>query len=79
MEKFEYFDSFGLPIRHAEIANFFEKHSSKPYTYNNQILQDFLSRVCGLYAIYTTVLCQFSSAKKWLNDRLVYDFVRPLL
>jgi hypothetical protein len=36
---FAYFDSFGLPPLHADILNFIEKNSNRPFSYNSRTLQ----------------------------------------
>lgn len=87
--KFTYFDSFGLPPRHREIMDFIERNSTKPYSYNPQIIQDLLSNACGLYAVYfIMIMCRGGSMqtvvrhfkpKQWVNDRVVYSLLRTRL
>ena len=82
----EYFDSFGLPPVHSDIATFIDKNSFYPFVYNSRFLQDMTSSVCGLYVIYyvllksrghslSRIVLPFTSRNQWLNDRKVQYLV----
>lgn len=47
----EYFDSYGMPPNQADIVTFVSTNCKKTFKYNTQMLQDPLSRVCGVYCI----------------------------
>lgn len=86
--KCEYFDSFGMQPLQKDIVSYIS-YSCKKLKYNTQLLQDPLSRTCGVYCIdYIVQRSKGTSLKKYLaqftsdtstNDRLVVDRTTCLL
>ena len=86
--KVEYFDSFGLPPFHPDIEAFIFRHGQK-YIFNQRLLQDLTSSMCGYYVLYyifmegrgarmSRLLSTFHPHKLWTNDRKVWSLVRHL-
>jgi hypothetical protein len=90
LSQFEYFDSFGLPPLHREIASFIRNNSDRPLVYNGRALQDINNSTCGLYAIHfltikarggsmQRVLASFpASHRQRVNDSIVTRLIAPL-
>lgn len=47
----DYFDSYGLPPTVPEIADFIANHAPGGISFSTQMLQDPVSRVCGVYCV----------------------------
>lgn len=47
----EYFDSFGVQPTQPDIVNFISEHCNKNLKYNTQMIQNPLSRACGVYCV----------------------------
>lgn len=82
----EYFDSFGLLPLNIHFMVFIEKFCNKELLYNNVILQQKKSSVCGYYAIYyiwqrllnlkpEQIISDFDTNNKNKNDVSVYNII----
>lgn len=83
--KAEYFDSYGFPPTQPDIVRFIEEHSKQRVKWSTQMLQDPLSRVCGVYCVdyiqqrssgvaMKQYLAQFTTDTQ-LNDQKVVERV----
>ena len=82
-----YFDSFGLPPTHHQVTQFLRRHSKK-VVYNQRLLQDITSSVCGLYVMYFIYqmsrgmsmqrMLQPFSINTLRNDRIVQRRIQTL-
>ena len=86
--KAEYFDSFGLPPLYPDIESFILRHC-RNYLYNQRMLQDLSSSMCGVYVLYfilmksrgalmSRILSPFHPHKPQTNDRKVWSVVQQL-
>ena len=85
----EYFDSFGLLPLYHDIESFIVRHS-RSYVYNQRLLQDLTSSMCGYYVLYfvlmksrgsnmSRMLSPFHPHRPRVNDRKVWSLVQRLM
>jgi hypothetical protein len=79
-----YFDSYGLPPRHAGLVAFLNRHTIK-WIYNQRPIQGLLSSACGLFCLYflyfkcrgyslVSLLRRFRSFNWDLNDDVIQNW-----